>query len=295
MKKITLFALIAFCGWKTTQAQNSFINISDTTFWYEDFEYVPSVEDIWTQGMTYERLMINERKPVPQVPLREADVMWASRVERMMDTREKQNLSCRWPKNDLASVIFKAAEMGYITPYRNDSFSSSYRRDTLREMLGTKIITQIEDTVYGGWIPCTVVEPIAMEDISRWKIIEEWIFDKQSGQLKPLIVGIAPMYNLVVEGQMIGEFPAFYVNWKEAKQVLIREEMFNKQNDGARLSYYDFFQLRLFSSYITKVPNVFDEDIANYEEFRDNPLGAQIEDQKQKRRIMEWESDLWQY
>lgn len=134
-----------------------------------------------------------------------------------------------------------------------------------------------------------------VEDVVRWKILEDWVFDKESGQLVPRIIGIAPMYNLTIDGQVIGEFPAFYVKWHDARKVLTNEEMYNRHNDAARLTYYDFFEMRLFSSYITQKPNVFDLPFAEYQEHQDNPLGALLEGQKTAEELMNWESDLWQY
>lgn len=266
----------------------------DSVVEYELEGEVPYNE--FTQGMTYERLSINERKPVPYRSQREADVMYALQLERIMDTREKQNLICNWPKNSLVNVIFDAAERGQIKAYTNDSMTSYFTADTVKTMLGEKINTEVESRDYPGeFVVCPIWNPMPLEDIVKWKIKEEWIFDKQSGQFQPRIVAIAPIYTLTVDGVDLGEYEAFYVDWNEVRNVLIKEETFNRHNDGARLSYYDFFEQRLFTSYVTKEPNVFDDPYAHYAEWQDNPLGPQIESQKKKEELMNWESDLWQY
>lgn len=252
--------------------------------------------DQFTQGMTYERLSINERKPIPYRHQREADVMYAMQIERIMDTREKQNLICNWPKNRLVDVVFDAAERGQIRAYKNDSMRSYFSADTVKTMLGEKINTEVESRDYPGeFVVCQIWNPMPLEDIVKWKIKEEWLFDKQSGQFHPRIVSIAPIYTLTVDGVDLGEYEAFYVDWDEVRNVLIKEETFNRHNDGARLSYYDFFEQRLFTSFVTKEPNVFDDPYALYAEWQDNPLGQQIEGQRKKEKLMNWESDLWQY
>jgi hypothetical protein len=58
---------------------------------------------------------IQNRKPIPYAPIREADVMWKRRVWRIIDLREKINLPLYYPLgNDvnglrsLTNVIYKS-------------------------------------------------------------------------------------------------------------------------------------------------------------------------------------------
>lgn len=262
----------------------------------EDGE-LPAERDDFVGDFTYERLSIRERKPVPYPSQREADVMFARRIVRIMDTKEKQNLVCRWPKNPLARIIFEAAERGDITAYKNDSLTNFYRPDTVIAMLSQKEVIQVPDRMFPGEFKDSVVinEFQYEEDVVRYEIIEDWIFDKQRGIFYPRIISFSPLYKLIVDGQDLGELPAFYCDWKELRKLLINEEVFNRHNDGARFSYYDFFELRLFASYITKEPNVFDLKFSEFAEIKDNPLAQLLESERVKEELFNWEHDLWQY
>lgn len=254
-------------------------------------------DDNYIGDFTYERLSIRERKPVPYPSQREADVMFARRIERIMDTKEKQNLVCRWPKNPLSVIIFEAAEKGEITAYKSDSLNSFHKADTVIKMLGQKEVIQVPDPIYEGeFIDSVIIKDFNyVDDVVKWKVIEDWIFDKQRGIYYPRIISISPLYKLIVDGQDLGEFEAFYIDWKELRKLLINEEVFNRHNDGARFSYYDWFELRLFTSYVTKEPNVFDMEFREYQELKDNPLGQLLEGERSKEKLFNWEHDLWQY
>lgn len=245
---------------------------------------------------TYSKISLTERSPVPYPTIREADVMYAQRIERIMDVREKQNLPCRWPNSAFVDIIFNAADRGELTAYKDMSFQSSYRSDSIIAMFATEEVTQKPDTMFPGeWVSCVVQSPYPLEDVVRWKIIEDWIYDKQSGLMKPRIVAIAPIMNLRAEGIDLGEYEGFYINWQEARQLLIQSEFFNRDNDASRYSYYDFFEQRHFASYITKKPNVFDESFADMDDMMDNPLQQLLEAEKAEEERRNFESDLWQY
>lgn len=263
----------------------------------QDGGELPPAQDEYIGDFTYERLSIRERNPVPYPSQREADVMYARRIERIMDTKEKQNLVCRWPKNPLSVIIFEAAEKGELTAYKSDSLTGFYRPDTVIDMLSQKEVIQVPDVMFPGEFKDSVVinKFNYEEDVVRYKIIEDWIFDKQRGIFYPRIISFSPLYKLIVDGQDLGELPAFYTKWTELRSVLINEEVFNRHNDGARFSYYDFFELRLFASYIVKEPNVFDLQFNEYVELKDNPLAQLLEGERVKEELFNWEHDLWQY
>jgi DUF971 family protein len=71
--------------------------------------------------------------------------------------------------------------------------------------------------------------------------------------------------------------------------------VFNRQNDAARLTFDDWFEQRMFSSYITKESNQYDNRIKDYEEFKDNKVAALLESEKIKNTLFEMEHDVWEY
>jgi gliding motility associated protien GldN len=262
------------------------------TFTYEGEMGAESDEDYFT----YQKITSSERKPVRLQPIREADVMFATRIERVMNVKEKQNALCQWARNPLADVIFKAAENGEIGAYRNDSFNSTYRSDTVIDMFGTVEYIKVPDRDFlGEFKDSAIYTDYNLEDVVKWRIIEDWIFDKQRGEMVVRIVGIAPIMNLESEGVKLGEYEGFYVKWSEARKLLVNEPAFNRHNDGGSFTYYDFFERRQFSSYITKEPNVQDLPFADYDELKNNPLAQLLESERVKQELMNKESDMWQY
>jgi gliding motility associated protien GldN len=131
--------------------------------------------------------------------------------------------------------------------------------------------------------------------VNRFMIYEEWIFDKQRGMFFPRIVAIAPLFKQTIGGVELGERPMFYVSFEELRPIIINEEVFNRQNDAMRQTYYDFFEQRLFSSYITKESNMYDRAIKDMPEFKDDPMEALYESERIREELFNWEHDLWEY
>ncbi|MGB0432427.1 MAG: gliding motility protein GldN, partial [Bacteroidia bacterium] len=262
---------------------------------YEDYEYAESEKEENLDYFTYQRISTNNRAAIQYPKMREADVVFARRIEQVMQVKEKQNALCQWAKNPLSKVIFDAAARGQLTAYKNDSFSSSYRADKVYSMFSEKEIFQVPDRDFPGeFIDTVVYSDYKLEDVVKWKIIEDWIFDKQSGQQVVRIVGIAPIMNLKSDGVKIAEYEGFYIKWGEARKLLVNEPAFNRHNEAGSFTYYDFFEQRLFSSYITKEPNMQDLDFADYDEFSNNPLAQMLEAKRVKNELMNMESDWWQ-
>ena len=81
----------------------------------------------------------------------------------------------------------------------------------------------------------------------------------------------------------------------DLRPIIVNIELFNTDNDAARISYDDFFQMRMFSSYIVKESNVYDMDINLFDEFKDDGIAAQLESDRIKNDLFILEHDLWQY
>ena len=59
--------------------------------------------------------------------------------------------------------------------------------------------------------------------------------------------------------------------------------------------YDDFFEQRVFTSYIVEEPNVFQYAITDFEEFSADKFAAILESEKIKNKLFEWEHDLWEW
>jgi gliding motility associated protien GldN len=276
MKKLGIFLILTFL----------LVNFS-TTFAQEDINYV--------------RQNIKERQLVPYPYLREADVMFNRKVCQVIDTREKQNKVLHWERNPFWRILYQAATNSYrgvsLTPYKSDSLvDTKYSTYTKAEALNRGAETETLEIDDGtGWLTdTTITTEIDPKQILKYRICEEWIFDKQRSMFFSRIYAIAPLYSTSKGGVILNDVPLFWVDYKALRKILIQEELFNRHNDAHRLSFDDFFELRLFSSYNVYESNVYDRDINEFAEYKD-PFNAILESDEVKMRLFDYEHDLWEW
>jgi len=85
------------------------------------------------------------------------------------------------------------------------------------------------------------------------------------------------------------------VKMEDLRRTLVHREVFNPFNQAARLSYDDWFTMRLFSSYVIKESNFWNTDLKYYEEHEDNPMSALLEGEAIENNLFIVEHDLWEY
>lgn len=103
------------------------------------------------------------------------------------------------------------------------------------------------------------------------------------------------MYKPVYGGIELSEQPMYWIKYEELRPLMVNNEIFNPYNDASRLSYDDFFEMRMFSSYIVKESNMYDLDIDDFEEFKDNGIRALLESDRIKNDLFIMEHDVWEY
>jgi gliding motility associated protien GldN len=250
----------------------------------------------------YQERTNEERKAIPYAPLRQADVMYARRIHQKLDMREKQNLAMQWPRNPFNELVYKAVMKGIdgkqLTPYQSDSLKNPYTREKVIDRISTEETVEkrpypIERPNYT--VDTTIRNTLAPSEIKKFRIMEEWIFDKETSQYTPRIIAVAPLFKPKRGGAELEEQTIFWVEWNELRKILVNETMFNRKNDAARLTYYDFFEQRLYSSYIVKYPTEFDQDITDMPKYEDSKFAALIKAQKIEQKLLEFEHDLWQW
>ncbi|HRH38696.1 MAG TPA: gliding motility protein GldN [Flavobacteriales bacterium] len=245
------------------------------------------------------------KRVVPYTHIREADVMWARRVWRTIDLREKMNHPFYYPtepindRKSLFDVIRQGLLVdGSITAYdagpllTDDEFKKPLLATELKEMF-TRMDTQYTESLTTGDMEM-VVQEINLEsrDIKMYKVKEDWIFDKQRSTMDIRIIGIAPMVEKRGEdGEVRGYAPMFWLYYPECRYVFANWDAFNRENDAERRSFEDLFWKRQFSSYITKWSNVYDRGINDYK----TGLDALLEGEEIKQSLFEFEHDLWNF
>ena len=250
----------------------------------------------------YDRSTISQMQPIPYVPLREADVIWSKRIWRVIDMREKMNQPFYYPKTpqsgwkSFITIIMDALKEGTITAYSTaeDQFLNPITYKELMDKLESKqkVTLQRPDDP-DQTFDTTISKSFYAEDVKKFRIKEDWVFDKQRSQLEGRILGICPLRESYDENNNYrGDEPMFWIYFPECRKILATKEQFNLHNGtAARLSYDDVFMKRMFSSYIYKEENVYDRSIVEYAAGVD----ALLEAEKAKARLFEFEQSLWEY
>ncbi len=251
--------------------------------------------------------------------LRQADVMWSRKIWREIDMRQKINHPFYYPENDgvghtiedrksLIDVIYSAILEGSITAYGNPSMDDEFRevmsQDDIKKIGGAKeeLVTVIDwDAVNAGADPEEATKdtltkvPFNRNTVKKWRIKEEWFFDKQRSVMDVRILGLAPLQEDrdEVNNQLLGTFsPLFWVYFPEVREILINAEAFNLvKNNAERRTYDDIFWKRMFGSTIVKEANVMDRKVNEYM----IGLDALLEAERIKSEIFNIEHDLWEY
>lgn len=248
----------------------------------------------------YKKANVINAKVTPYANLRESDVMFSKRVWREIDVRDKVNTIFASPKSRLITILTDAIMADELTAYDATPTKEDVNGDEFSAVLSAKdAMAKFADSVFvpvfdqdgnqtGGSMKPGEFNP---DSIVKFRIKEDWIFDKQRSMFEPRIVGIAPIIKVSKAGQTLDEQPAFWVYFPEARNILVTKTAVNRTNDMAGLSYDDIFMKRIFSSYVVKESNPDDLRIKDY------AIGIDklYESERVKKALMDFEHDLWSY
>lgn len=241
---------------------------------------------------------VGDRGAVNYTSLRECDVAWEKRVWRDIDMREKQNQPLYYPleynvcRTSLFQTITRQILNGNIVAFKDDEFLIPYDRGEFRNRI-VKIDT-MDQVVYDPLGNETVQRvPVSdstsiYERILKFRVKEDWFFDRQKSSLEVRIIGLAAFeYN--AERDYFRE--VYWVYFPACRPYFARNDVYNFKNDAERRSLDDIFWKRQFSSVIVKESNVYDRYIDQYQK----GIDALVESDKIKMNIFTWEHDLWNY
>ncbi len=306
--KLTLAAVLAFCGsvaYAQTGTTDPMISGSAAGV---NKDWLPSR----TPDGAFDRIQQKDRlrQPIPWQYIRESDILWKKRVWREIDTREKQNIGFRYSGDEhtgggmFIEVLIDAIKKGKIVAYGtfDDRFTTILSKEQLMEKVAGKIDTQIViDPITGGETFKETTTDFKPETITKYRIKEDWIFDRNAGQMVVRIVGIAPVQDIygADDGIFRGSQAMFWLYYPDIRGLLANYEVFNTQNDMFRTTWDEFFESRMFSSRITKVSNPYGTLVgANGESFEMHGLNAMeslYEGKKVSEEIFNKEHDMWVY
>jgi len=249
----------------------------------------------------YKKSDILNARATPYPNIREADVAYEKRIWREIDLRDKMNAYMASPKQRLIDILMTAIANGELTAYdatadpKNDPDGDSFAHpltpgQARNKMADSSVVEKFDKN--GNKVSSVLTQgEFDPDSVIKFRIKEDWIFDRQRSVFEPRIIGIAPMVKPKAGSLDLDYQPAFWIYFPDARPILVTKEVVSKNSDATGLSYDDVFMKRLFNSYIVKVSNEKDERIKDYAQ----GIDKLYESEKIKKSLMDWELNLWQY
>jgi len=251
----------------------------------------------------FEEIHLQDKKPIPYYPVREADVIWKKRIWRLMDLRQKINHPFYYPETpqkgwkNFMTVIMDAIREGTITAYdpaKDDQFLVPLTfQEIEKKFTRTDTVPIVDPNNPQRILRYEVVtEEFDASEVMRIKIKEDWFFDKQRSVMDVRILGICPVRNLYDDdGNYFGLEEMFWVYFPEARPVFAQSIVFNRKNSAEERTYDELFWKRIFGSYVYKEENVYNREITDYA----SGMDALLEAERIKGELFEFEHELWEF
>ena len=254
----------------------------------------------------YQKENIPFKKPIPYPTIREADVVFEKTVWRMVDLREKQNLSLYYPTSNIGSrvslvnLLLKGVESGEITAYSTDDVNNEFVSPMTKEQLDVQFGAR-NDTIMvvdedGNMVEQPRNTPRRIEEVKMLMIKEKIYFDKRHSVLNRMVIGICPIRlysrDSADPDAPIERVKTMWVYVPEARPIMARHPVFNRNNDTQNISFDDFFMQHRYSGPIYQISNVYNN--RTIEEYASG-LDVMYEAQRIENEIFDWEQDLWEY
>ncbi|WP_304066424.1 gliding motility protein GldN [Pedobacter glucosidilyticus] len=269
---------------------------------------VRSIHD-FTDSVKYDKNISKDSiKCAPEMPKVKADdVTYSKRVWRDIFFVENANkfLSAAEPKKNIIRIILDEVRSQKMEGYNNDKFELDVDSATIDGTLNTLgIISDEEFSDYEKNIKFGL------------RIMEDWYFDKNRSEFKPFIIGIAVIVPNTVNlntgpalpgagggatpggvsnlGELLNNMqPVVWINYPSVRERLCKYIVAHP-NDKIKYSFDDIFQLRFFSSVITKESTPEDIRIKDRKDLATG-IDKLLEAERIKRSLTQYEQDLWEY
>jgi gliding motility associated protien GldN len=255
----------------------------------------------------FDRSAISEVTPLPYEHLRADDALYAEKVWRELDLREKMNMPFRYKAADnngdqqFVSILIKAVQSGQVTAFSDERFSTPLSATETASITsgGSADTTAVRDINDPSRITEYVVTRTSFdpESVLKLRIKEEWVFDREASRLFVRILGIAPLKIEYVPGttKERGTSVMFWVYYPDMRGIFAKYQAYNAKNMGAsRMTWEELLEARMFSSYIVKstLDNPLNKTIKQVQK---DQILALLEGDNIKDKIFNYEQDLWSY
>jgi gliding motility associated protien GldN len=302
-----LLAALFFAGMATSFGQSNLLNAK-------------TPDEIGKK--TAEQDSLDNDKPLPYGYVGDRDVLLARKVWEVIDLDQRINFPMYFPIEDnigddrrsLFSVLMTAIKDGQLTEVYDDSyFSLKKTGDDIQTSFyfkelndyGREIMNQNpgKDEAYlksKGLLTDEhyTTSELNGADVSKYKIVGTWYFDKRQGEMKYRILGICPMavdaLTKLRQGTEAEPIELFWVFYPGARDILHKAKAFNEKNSAMPITFDHLLNSRRFTAVIVKEENVYgDRLIEDY--MKDNSQMQLLEAERIKDKIRNFEQDMWNY
>jgi gliding motility associated protien GldN len=271
---------------------------------------------------TAEQDSLDNDKPLPYGYVGDRDVLLARKVWEVIDLDQRINFPMYFPVDDnlgddrrsLFSVLITAIKDGQLTEVYDDSyFTLKKTGDDIQSVFlfkelndyGTDILNQnpgkTEEQLKAKGLLTDehyTTSQLTAADVSKYKIVGTWYFDKRQGEMKYRILGICPMavdaLSKLRQGDAAEPIELFWVWYPGARDVLHKAKAFNEKNSALPITFDHLLNSRRFTAVIVKEENVYgDRLIEDY--MKDNSQMQLLEAERIKDKIRNFEQDMWNY
>jgi len=260
----------------------------------------------------YERTTIPEKlRPVPYTYVREADVLWSKIIWRMIDLRQKINLTLYYPtvrmrdRKSLTQALYDGIMNKEIYAYDplpgltspGDEFVKRMTLDEVRNNMSTETQEVQQTDMNTGQVRTIQVQgELRWKDVKQIIVKEEWFFDSKRSVLEVRVLGLCPVleeFDIIGAGGQLKRIPAFWVYYPEARSVLTHTAAFNNRNDAQSSSFDDLIFKRRFDSYIIRETNEYNNRTVS--DYKKGGIPNMLESERIHYDIFNTEHDLWEF
>ena len=295
------------------------LGLSATTFAQSNLLNAKTPDQIGKK--TEAELSADNDKPLPYGYVHDRDILMGKRIWEFVDLDERVNFPLYFPvegdvmsspdRRPLYNVLINGIKEGKITEVYDSSYfttkktlkdieSSLYTVDTTdvgREQMNEDMEAYRKGTkkIDEEFIRKTEIEAY---DVSAYRIVGYWYFDKRQGELKYRLLGICPVVPDVFSKKNndaeLEYIDLFWVYFPSTRDILHEAKAFNNRNSAMPFSFDHLLNARRFNGMIYLEENVYgDRKIANY--MKENSQMQMLESDRVKEKIRDFEQDMWNY
>lgn len=203
--------------------------------------------------------------PLPYTALYASDALYRVRVWRTIDARTQKNARYFFNKaidgednSRLINIMLKAIREDSVQAFSNidDRFTTPISYDEVMATFGGGKDTSAKYDMEGNIVGYQVrSREVSGDSVFKFRIKEEWVFNKRDGKTYIRILGIAPLSTYTTsDGYTVAnsEHALFWIYYPDLRKTLVRNNIVNPLDMGGRITWEEVFENRLFDSKVTK-------------------------------------------